>query len=295
MELGTTFSHLQASTLGQNPRQSYLRILKLPIQHVRLCVYWPEIQPEPDQWNFNELHWYLRHAKAAKKQVTIACGQKSPRWPEFHLPSWLPTDLDSAPAPLFSYLRRLMTELKKYDCIVAWQIENEPFDPSGPEQRVINQSLFAAEVSLARSLDDRPVVSTVWGNTLLTRKSLDQLLPLVDQIGIDLYPTISSNLPSPLPRYHHQWLPGWLIKKKIKQSSKPIYIAELQAEPWEVNQAAFLSRQQQSISPQQLRKNILFAQSLGIQKLDLWGAEYWLFATDHLNQDYASVINEFSR
>lgn len=294
MELGATFSHLQAKTLGQNPRDSYTRLLKLPLTHIRLCAYWSEIQPKPEAWHFAELQWQLQRAQAAHKQVTLVCGQKSPRWPEFHLPTWLNTPIKHDSAPLLRYLKKLITQVQPYHCIKAWQIENEPFDPSGPDQQVIDLNLFTAEVQLVRSLDHRPIVSTVWGNTLLTRASADLLMPLVDRVGIDIYPTVSTNLPTPLPRYYHQWLPSNWMRTKIRRSLKPIYCAELQAEPWEANQALFLSADQQSMSPAQLKKNILFAQSIGIEQIDCWGTEYWLYAQDTLNQDYSEIIREFS-
>lgn len=295
MELGGSFSHLQAKSLGLNPRDCFKRVLKLPLTRIRLCVYWPDIQPKPEQWHFAELQWQLHQAQAANKQVTLVCGQKSPRWPEFHVPTWLDSPVSHDPSPLYQYLKKLVTQVRRFDCITAWQIENEPFDPSGPNLQVIDPALFAAEVRLVRSLDRRAIVSTLWGNTLLTRNSIELLMPLVDRIGIDVYPTISTQLPSPLPRYYNQWLPNWWMRAKIRQSKKPIYCAELQAEPWEASQALFLSKQQQSMSPAQLRKNIVFIQSLGIEQVDCWGTEYWQYAQKEFSHDYGAVISQFLR
>lgn len=294
MELGTTFSHQQALLLGQDPQKSLQRILAIPIKHLRLCVYWSDIQPKPDHWNFDQLHWQLQQAQKAKVSVTIACGQKTPRWPEFHLPPWLNTDIvrPAASLPLFTYLEKLVKTIQKYSCITAWQLENEPFDPSGPNQQVISRALYMKELALLRSLDDRPILSTVWGNVLMVRNAFDQLLPLVDGVGIDLYPITPTSLPRPLPQHQHLYLPKWLLQWRLRPDQRQIYIAELQAEPWEKNLESFLSQQPMSMSPQQLKKNLIFAQSLGINRIDLWGAEYWLYAKDHLNQDYLTVVKQ---
>lgn len=290
MRFGTTFSHQQALNLKQDPQQSFLRILALPLQRIRLCAYWSELQPTPNQWHIDVLRWYVQKAENAGKQVVLACGQKAPRWPEFYLPNWVTTPLKKQPEPVLSYLKKLVNSLKNFSCITAWQVENEPFDQSGPTHQVIDTSLFQLEIELIRSLDQRPIVSTVWGNTLLTRNSFMRVTSLVDAIGLDFYPITATNLPRPLPSHYYHWLPIPILRHIIAHAKKPVYIAELQAEPWEIDQKTYLSRTQRSMSQLLLNKNIAFAQSLGLTTIDFWGSEYWLYAKDTHGTDYSLAI-----
>lgn len=57
---------------------------------------------------------------------------KAPRWPEYYFPSWV---MDKTPEGareyVLQFIKTVIEKFKKYLCISAWQVENEPLDPSG--------------------------------------------------------------------------------------------------------------------------------------------------------------------
>ena len=67
------------------------------------------------------------------------------------------------------------------------------------------------------------------------------------------------------------------LRKLINSSTKPVWITELQAEPWEKDERGYLSKSPGSISPKQLQQNIERAKKLPVQEILLWGFEYWLW------------------
>ena len=76
----------------------------------------------------------------------------------------------------------------------------------------------------------------------------------------------------------------------LKESSKPIWITELQAEPWEKNEKGYFSKNPQSISPEKLIKNINDAKQLPVKEILLWGFEYWLWKEKNGDDSYLTIL-----
>ena len=86
---GITFSVRMAEELGLEPKETYEAMLReLAPQGVRLVAYWDRIEREDDVFDFSELDWQMDRAAETRVPVILAVGQKVPRWPECHVPSW---------------------------------------------------------------------------------------------------------------------------------------------------------------------------------------------------------------
>src|SRR5436305_1348192 len=65
------------------------------VRSVRLPVYWEELEPSPDVFDFTEVDCYLAAAESRGVAVLLSVGYKQPRWPECYPPRWA-ADLPSS-------------------------------------------------------------------------------------------------------------------------------------------------------------------------------------------------------
>src|SRR4030042_6204164 len=78
---GVSFSILDAVNLNLNWQQAYLDILNdLNVKNLRLIAYWHQVEPEKDQYNFDNLDWMLEKAVNREASVILALGRRLPRW-----------------------------------------------------------------------------------------------------------------------------------------------------------------------------------------------------------------------
>lgn len=274
MKLGTTFSHRHAAWLGLSPIKALEEVINLNFDLIRLCCYWNEIEKQPGDYDFSTIIHLLNHCEEKKQPVIVTIGMKSPRWPEFYIPTWLsfhpyPPNI---PSSLFTFLTQTLKELTSYSCITHWQVENEPLDPSGPKNQTVPLDILEQEVALIKLNDSRPIVITLWGNELKKRNLLLHVTNLADIIGIDLYykQFITKKFgfsfySSPSPFMGEGWGEG------------EVWITELQAEPWEADEAGYKSENPKSMSPELLLRNFERAKQLNPKAILFWGSEYWLW------------------
>ncbi len=291
---GTTFSHHQARSYGLEPLRALEDIIALGLSPIRLCCYWSEIQATPNHFDFTAITSLLEVCQRTNTPVVLCLGMKAPRWPEFYFPPWLeePT-IAAARAHLFIFLEKTVTALKHFSCITHYQVENEPLDPSGPQKLRIPFELLSEEVSLVRQIDPtRPIILTAWGNTLTQRGYVSKLSQIADIVGIDIYPKVPWS-------FLWGWLHGYTgprdsrasIRQLIANNSKPVWIAELQSEPWELVPLAPEIADCQSMNPAQLDRNIRRAATLGAAQVLLWGSEYWLWRQSLHDKRYLDLIS----
>lgn len=293
---GATFSHRSAQQFKIDPLDMLRDIISLKFDVLRLCVYWDEVETRQGEVQLQRYHHMLQLCQERGQSVIVTIGMKAPRWPEFHLPSWVPHDPThpETQRAALAFIERVVTALQKYHNIDCWQIENEALDPSGPDGWVVPESFLVREIELLRSLTDRPTLLTAWGNELKKRRHLPKLHALgADRLGIDLY----------YHMYHHHRLFGerYLgpndsdqhLRQEILRLDAPIYITELQAEPWEKDEAQYRSEAPRSMSPSILRSNIQRALQLPVAGVLFWGVEYWLWRAAHGDQRYIEVWKEY--
>ena len=65
------------------------------------------------------------------------------------------------------------------------------------------------------------------------------------------------------------------IVSDIKSKGKEVWIAELQAEPWEPDEVVTLKQNPPSCLPEHLLSNVMYGMSLNPDAILLWGFEWW--------------------
>jgi hypothetical protein len=234
--------------------------------------YWNQIEVVRGRFTFGNLDNQIKIVKKYGGEVTLCIGQKQPHWPELHRPSWADELAgEELRVALYAYIAAVVEHYKPESTIVSWQLENEALIHFGhPTDR--SRKRLREEFMLIKNLDtSRPVIMTLsdsWG--LPTRK------PRPDIFAMSLYRTIYHD-----GIYRHSARAPWFYRFRalvIKVcTGRPVFIHELQCEPWGPDGNAELSyaEQQKSMSPNQLEQNIRFAASTRLSPIDLWGLEWW--------------------
>lgn len=297
-QVGTTFSQLQCRYLDLDYQQAFRQICQLGFDQIRLCAYWNELEPSPNQFDFSTLDWLLEECDQHNIEVTLALGMKVPRWPEFHFPDWLSQryatgasqqPLDQRSPAVAEHTLRLIEavgqHVRQSPALKYWQIENEPFtrlDITGG--RYLSSGFVQQEVAMIRqlALPHQQVVLTgsitlPFADDPADAVALGHCINLADVVGLNVY----SKVPVGQTRYYiepepvfWQTLQTW--HTQIQQAGKRAWIAEVQAEPWEPNQlVAVQGLLHPSSSPAQAIALIQQLTGLGYQTLLLWGCEYW--------------------
>lgn len=288
---GVSFSPRYAAELGLNPRLTYQSILtELSTKSVRLSAHWDEIELQQDQYNFQELDWYIEEAGKHKAKVILAIGYKLPRWPECRKPRWL----DNPQEGQLKMLKEVIKHYEQNPAIWAWQLENEPLLNYGvcpPPDRQFLQK----EADFVRGLTQKPVIITDSGEL---RPWITPAI-LSDILGITLYRTVETPLFGtfhyPLPALFYQFKAN--LVKILAGQDKRIIIVELQAEPWarEPLINVPLEDQIKRFPVSQMQKNVDFAQEVGFEEAYLWGVEWWYFMAANGYPEYLNYAKELFR
>ncbi len=271
VRFGATFSHLHAQWLGLDVRSTFKQTLALKFDYLRLCCYWKECEPQRGEYHFSSLDELLTFCERSKQAVVVTVGMKAPRWPEFHLPEWTSFDDPDLHAHVLRFITAVLLHLRHYHCIRYWQVENEPIERMVTNFRAISTSFFYQEVSLVQSLDHRPIIGTMLANSRYLFFPERTLGRYCDVLGVDLYFKIPILGVLTLPFLE---IPGSL-RRLIMGSSKPVWITELQAEPWESQNSFSKQKRTVDITASGLRDNTYKAQKMGATTIFFWGVEYW--------------------
>jgi len=278
---GITFSQFYAQEeLSLNWQESYLAVLdEFNNRDLRLIAYWQYLESEEGQFDFSDLDWQIEEAEKRNKQVVLVVGRKVPRWPECHEPDWLnPLTEDLKKQKLLIYLETIIKRYQNNKTIWAWQIENEPlfrFFGNCPKP---DKEFLKKEIQLIKSLDPtRPIIVTDSGeiSTWLGTAGISEIF------GTTLYRQVWNKhffgwLKYPYPPF---WYALRSLLVKSFSATKEVIISELQAEPWAPRQQSIvdlpLTEQVERFKSKDLKNNLRFAQKTGIDKIYLWGAEWW--------------------
>ena len=159
---GVTFSKKYATELGLDWREAYIAILDdLEIKQIRLPVYWDDIEPLQDVYEYDDYDWMLDEGSKRDVSFILNIGRRLPRWPECHQPVW--TNGFSDQIMDEKHLAATINSIKhfkKYDAIKYWQLENEYFFPWFGECPKANLELIYKEIENLRIEDDRPLILT---------------------------------------------------------------------------------------------------------------------------------------
>jgi hypothetical protein len=271
--LGATFSKSYAESLGLDWKQTYLAMFdEIHVPEIRLPVYWNDVERERDKFTYDDVDWQVREAAKRGVKIVLGIGRKQPRWPECHVPEWArKLDEPGQRAEIIAYIDRSVRRYAKYDNIVAWQVENEPFFDFGqcpPPDR----DFLKREIATVKAIDTRPVVVSESGELSTWTSGAS----VADVLGISMYRVVWDKrvgfLFWPLtPKYYRS------RAQVVSPFVSKIIITELQAEPW-ANQGILnlpISEQLHLMDPQRLRDNVLFARRIGFPEVYLWGVEWW--------------------
>ena len=269
MKFGTTFSERYAHSLDLRPAAVYRGLVsETGIEIVRLCVYWDQTELQPGKFDFGSLDWQVAEAASEGLDIILAIGQKTPRWPEFHIPPWTSRD-----DPVFErqLLRMLETSVRHFrdSPISVWQVENEPYFAFGGPP--IKEALLRREIDLVRTLDDRPVMLTDSAD----KGRWEAPAKWCDILGVNLYTRLWNGR-----RYSNIELTPSHYSRRIRSVSPSVdsvIVSELQAEPWGPKPVTELTPSEAAVTmnPERLRRNVELAVQAGFDTALLWGGEWW--------------------
>ena len=218
------------------------------------------------------------HASAARgAKVILAIGQKTPRWPECHIPDWA-TQLSDAEyqKALAKYMEATVNHYRNHGAMEIWQVENEPFLPFGGNTcRPFLDEQLKNEVLVVRSLDPTHQILVSDSGEL---SSWSRTAHAGDLFGTTLYRVVWSQFTS---YWNYDWVPPLFYRGKLWLNHKDpasAFVLELQGEPWIPNNTVMdtaISEQYRSMDLARLEKNMNFAVRVGLPRTYLWGAEWW--------------------
>jgi hypothetical protein len=306
MRVGTSFSEHRAQFLDLDRRDTFERVLQLGLGLIRVSAYWDEIRRD----GYGELDWLLERASSAGQPILLTVGMKGIQWPEFYVPADLvPAGIKSGDCistdarlreAVLEFVKETVARYKDNQTIVAWQVENEPFNSSGPMKWWIDAGTVRDEIAAVRALDGRHVVVNTFahfdlvqdwlsrphknplglGSTQPEKEALD-LLGASDVLGLDVYTGIGVNVlgheivhraASDWADSAHRWL------EAAHAEGKEAWVIECQAEPWEPSKDTYANPK--SFDPQALEDMYRQLAGAGFETILLWGAEYWLWRAD---------------
>ncbi len=287
-----------------------LKRLPKGISVVRLSLEWDEIEKAPGQYDWELVDQAVKICGQMGVRLIICVGVKTPRYPEVHLPSFYrdralgrspevgPTELN-LPAireELLAFIEAIVRHYRDEKRVEGFQIENEPLEPFGDPGLSVPFSFLREEVELVRSLTKGTgkTLAVTMGAGLTEpydrmardyQAYLEQLLSLdVDRIGLDLYQHGYVGMGPSWFRWTKEfWASEWhwvLLRRfveQIKAAGKTPYVAECQAEPWEVDPAAVNFTDpngNRSLTPESYKEIFARASGLGCDDLFIWGWEF---------------------
>jgi hypothetical protein len=313
VQVGISFSPRRAAYLGLDVRSAFTRLEAMHFRVIRLTAYWDQI----DQDGYGELDWMMSEAKHAGQPIALTVGMKGLGWPEFFIPdSMMPaaglvqgqdvaSDSSLRDATL-SFVSDTVLRYRDNPALIAWQIENEPFNRAGPKRLWIDAEFLKDEITRVRQLDghERPLIVNAFSHFNLVfdqasaRQGFDlrqwlgfeadsaerdglSVLSRGDILGLDVYTAIGYSLLGQDHMSHadSDW-PDRLarVRDLVRKQGKQAWITEAQAEPWE--SATNSSAEPKSTSPQAIRSIFANLKDAGFSTVLFWGSEYWLWRAE---------------
>jgi hypothetical protein len=328
VQVGISFNPHRAASMGLDYRNAFTRLEALHFRVIRLSAYWDQI----DQEGYDQLDWLMSEAQRAGQPVVLAVGMKGLGWPEFYIPaSAMPavgliqgqdvaSDASLRDATL-AFVHDTVLRYRDNSTLIAWQVENEPFNRAGPQRLWIDAAFLRDEVSSVRQLDvhRRPVIVNAFShfNLLLDQASARQgfdlrqwlgfeadsaerdglsVLNKGDVLGLDVYTAIGYRFLGHDQMSHADgdW-PDRLAKVRdlARRQGKQAWITEAQAEPWESGPNS--DADPKSTSPQAIRSLFANLKDAGFGTVLFWGAEYWLWRADQGDSRWIDTMKAILR
>lgn len=289
VQLGVSFSVKYAQELGLDWQETYTALLDdAGFKKLRLMSYWDTIEQEPGVFTFDDLDWQMDEAAKRGATVSLAIGQRQPRWPECHLPGWsLQLDKSSYEAAVLSMLDTVVTRYRDHPALESYQLENESRNRHFGLCDAYNFDVYEDEVSLVKNLDQNtPLIINVSNQSGIPLRQ-----PVGDRTGFSVYQRAYFEAAGRSWRWSYAYVPGWWHGARAwavetLHGSQP-FIHELQAEPWGPRATKDLSlvEQDDTMNADKLINSIKFGRSTGMSTMYLWGGEWWYWRLTEFNDD----------
>jgi hypothetical protein len=278
---GVSFNAEYAAYLGLDSDKVFQTILnEWNFKYIRLSATWDEIEMARGIYDFSSLNKLMDAAALSGAKVTLAVGQKIPRWPECHAPSWAASLSDNEyKAAVKRFIKATVDQYKDHPALEIWQVENEPLFEYG-ECRFFDSSMLSSEIESVKSLDANHKIMITDSGEL---SSWRHTAKAADLFGTTMYRVVWNER---IGYFSYVWLTPLFYRAKLLfagQKTQNAYISELQAEPWVTNQdvkTMDLDKQYKSMSIERFHKNVDYAQRVGFPRAYLWGAEWWYWMAE---------------
>jgi hypothetical protein len=323
VQVGISFNPHRAASMGLDYRRAFTRLEALHFRVIRLSAYWDQI----DQEGYGQLDWLMNEAQRAGQPVVLAVGMKGLGWPEFYIPAsampaqGLAQGQDAASDPnlrdaTLAFINDTVLRYRDNSTLIAWQVENEPFNRAGPHRLWIDAEFLRDEITSVRQLDGhrRPLIVNAFShfNLILDQASARQGFDLRqflgfeadsaerdglsslsrgDILGLDVYTAIGYRFlgHDNMSRADGDW-PDRLarVRDLARHQGKQAWITEAQAEPWESGPNS--DADPRSTSPQAIRSLFTNLKDAGFSTVLFWGAEYWLWQADRGDSRWIDTV-----
>ncbi len=278
-EYGVSFNTLYTEELGLDWEEVYTAIIDdLGVQRIRLAAHWPMVEPNDNDWNFEELDRQMQLAEENDVDVILAVGKRLPRWPECHVPEWarnLP--LEEQQEHVRTYIQVVVERYREHETLVYWQVENEPFLTVFAYEHCgnLDKKFLDEEIALVQELDPaRQVLVTDSGNLGTWIGAYRR----GDLFGTSVYVYLYNEQTGPFKTV----LPPdvYVAKRKAMEllfSEKEALLIELSLEPWMSTSItdAPIELQLARMSIEQVDEILTYARETRLPTQYLWGAEWW--------------------
>ncbi len=233
------------------------------------------------EYSFQEVWDQIKILQRAGVGIVPVVGYRNPRWPERHGPNWLQKYTQSEfEQRVLDWVERCVREFQSVSNIIAWQVENEPFDNHWGEAGFDVRPVYSRAIDTIRSMDPRPCLVS-YGFQPWKNNFGDKDLP-EDIVGLDVYTKIGQKILG-VPMYPDNFLVPFADQRlehavaRLKRVEKEVWITELQAEPWDCVDGALSDRKlwERTIHPKRFARNIQHASRPGVSAICIWGVEWW--------------------
>ena len=292
VKFGATFAPAQARYFGLDPKKVLTDALDdLKIKNYRLSAYWNVVEPWRGGYDFSEVDWQLDEVAKRGGSVILAIGRRLPHWPECHDPKWIKGVAEKqVQKEVLNLLTKTVERYKNRKVITAWQVENEPFLSVFGECPPPDAKFYESELKLVRSLDSRPIIMTESGELSTWARAAF----LADKVGVSLYRIVLNKI---WGKFYYPLTPAYYRYRAqaIRALGKPIFVSELQAEPWEVGTPlpeAPILEQKNFIDGAKIHDSIEFAKRASFDEIYFWGLEWWAWLRSHGDNDIWDTIKQ---
>jgi len=285
VKLGVSFSVKYANELGNDWKQNFLALAsELQVERMRLMSYWDLIEPVNGEYDFADLDWQMDQAERHQVDVSLAIGQRQPRWPECHVPGWLEeVEPEQQRRELMDYIAAVVIRYKDHPALESYQLENEAANNLFGECPEFDAELLDAEFALIKRLDPN--------NDVIINASNQSGIPINtgvgDRTGFSIYSHAYFEALGRPQKWNYGYVPAWWhslragLVEGIHQN--PAFIHELQTEPWGPVATGQLTKEQQDelMNSEKLVDSVDYALDTGMKEVYLWGGEWWYYRKEN--------------